>query len=320
MLSDMNICVLTLDGVFDTGLATVLDTLATANDLAPAGRPRPFRVTLAGVRRRVRTHLGLRVPVVPVPRTRPDVVIVPAIWAVDPEGLKRSLQRPDVAEVGARVRSWAERGSWAAAACKATFVLGDAGLLDGRRATTTWWLAPVFRERYPHAVLDEGQMVVDSRGVVTAGTALAHLDLALWFVRAKSPSLARTVARHLVYDTRPSQAVYVMPDHLAHADPLVERFEHWSRGHLADFSLGRAARAVGASERTLERRFHAVMGKTPVAYLQDLRVEQAVHQLQTTASSIDEIAAAVGYKDGVTLRTLLKRKTGRGLRELRQRG
>jgi transcriptional regulator GlxA family with amidase domain len=74
---------------------------------------------------------------------------------------------------------------------------------------------------------------------------------------------------------------------------------------------------VGASERTLERRVRAVLGKTPLSYVQDLRVEMAVHRLRTTSESVEEVASVVGYADGVTLRTLLRKKTGRGIRELR---
>jgi transcriptional regulator GlxA family with amidase domain len=107
-------------------------------------------------------------------------------------------------------------------------------------------------------------------------------------------------------------------DHLAHSDPLVERFERWARGQLADgFLLSEAARAVGTSERTLARRLQSVLGKSPLTYVQDLRVEHAVHLLQTSSASIDQIATQVGYADGVTLRTLIRRKLGRGVRELR---
>ena len=95
------------------------------------------------------------------------------------------------------------------------------------------------------------------------------------------------------------------------------RFEQWARRNLCDFSLAGAAKHVGSSERTLERRLRAVLGKTPLGYVQELRVEAAVYRLRTTKESIDEIAAAVGYGDGVTLRTLLRKKTGRGIRELR---
>lgn len=312
----MGVHVLAFDDVFDTGLAAILDTLETAAALGD-DRPRDSAVKLIGTRRRVRSHQGFGIPVAPLPRTRPDVVVVPALGCKTPDTLSRALARPDVAD-GCRVlAAWARAGTLVTAACTATFVLGHAGLLDGREATTTWWLAPYFRERFPRARLDDSRMIVESKRIVTAGTALAHVDLALWLVRRRSPTLAQAVARHLLYDMRPSQAVYAMTDHLAHADPVVAKFERWCRAHLARFSLADAARAVGASERTLERRVRAVTGASPVSFVRDLRVEHAVHRLQTTSDSLDDIAAAVGYQDAVTLRTLLRKKTGRGVRELR---
>lgn len=312
----MLICVLVLDGVFDTGLSAVLDTLQAANELGPRGDSQ-LRVTVTGVRRRAKTQQGWRVPLAALPRTRPDVVIVPALGAKSKAALEPALLRRDIAEVGAALRAWSRAGTLVAAACTGTFVVANAGLLDGRRATTTWWLAPYFRERFPQVSLEDSHMIVDARSVVTAGAALAHFDLALWLVRRKSPALARTVAHFLAFDGRPSQAAYVLQDQLAHSDALVERFEGWARRHLAEFSLDAAARSIGTSERTLERRLQAVLGKSPLSFVQDLRVEQAVHRLQTTAQTIDEIADAVGYRDGVTLRTLLRKKTGRGIRELR---
>src|SRR4051812_38323404 len=102
-------------------------------------------------------------------------------------------------------------------------------------------------------------------------------------------------------------------------DPLVERFERWARTRLAHgFSLDEAAKAVASSKRTLARRLHAVLGKSPLSYFQTLRVERAVHLLKTGNESVDEIAARVGYADGVTLRTLLRRHLGYGIREIRK--
>jgi transcriptional regulator GlxA family with amidase domain len=110
-------------------------------------------------------------------------------------------------------------------------------------------------------------------------------------------------------------------DHFMHADPLVQKFERWARDRLADgFSLDEAARAVGASKRTLTRRVSDVLGRSPLSYLQDLRVERAVHLLRTSSDDVEKIAAAVGYADGVTLRNLLRRKLGRGVREIRAEG
>ncbi len=314
----MQICVLALDGVFDLGLSALLDTFQTANELSGAAPGAlPLRVSLCGVRKRAKTQQGLQVPLTALPRSRPDVVVVPALGAKSPATLAPALLRKDVADAAEALAGWSRAGTLVAAACTSTFVLAQSGVLDGRRATTSWWLAPFFRQRFPNVELEDSRMIVESGGRVTAGAALAHLDLALWLVRRKSPALARDAAHYLTFDGRPSQSAYVLQDHLAHADPLVEKFESWARRNLSAFSLDAAARSVGTSERTLERRLRSVLGKSPLSFVQDLRVEQAIHRLHTTAQSIEEIADAVGYQDGVTLRTLLRKKTGRGIRELR---
>jgi transcriptional regulator GlxA family with amidase domain len=126
-------------------------------------------------------------------------------------------------------------------------------------------------------------------------------------------------AKYLVVDSRPSQSAYVLSDHLAHSDELVQRFEGWARRRLTHgFSLNDAAAAAGSSKRTLARRMQSVLGKSPLSYFQELRVERAVHLLKTTDESVEEIAARVGYADGVTLRTLLRRHLGHGIKEIRR--
>ena len=308
--------------VFDSGLSVLLDAFDMANVLATREETPvpPFEVALTAMRRRVRTHRGLTVPVsTPDARERPDVVVVPALGAKTPPDIDAALAQREISDVAARLRLLHEQGARVAAACTATFLVARTGLLDRRSATTTWWLAPFFRERFPLVHLDETRLIVRSQRVMTAGAAVAHLDLALAIIRQQSPAVAARVARYLVVEPRASQAPFVIPDQLEHADPVVERFERWVRRRLAEgFELEQAARACGVSPRTLARRLRRTLGKTPVGYVQDLRVERASHLLRTTRRSVEEIAGEVGYGDATTLRTLLRRRLGRGVRELRR--
>jgi transcriptional regulator GlxA family with amidase domain len=317
----MRVNVLALDDVFDLGLSAVLDAFQTANELIVMGKmtvPR-FEVKTVGLRKTVKTSHGLRVPVQAVDGRIPDCVVVPAIGFKMPGPLVAALTRPDVRDAAAVLRHWAGRGATMSAACIGTFVMAESGLLDHEHATTTWWLAPLFRERYPDVQLDESHMIVQSGRFVTAGAALSHMDLALWLVRRTSPQLASLTAKYLIVDSRPSQSAYVLTDHLVHSDPIVQRFEGWARSRLTrGFSLGEAARAVGSSKRTLARRMQDVLGKSPLSYFQGLRVERAVHLLKTTSASVDDVAARVGYGDGVTLRTLLRRRLNQGIKEIRR--
>jgi transcriptional regulator GlxA family with amidase domain len=188
-------------------------------------------------------------------------VVVPAPNARQPAGLIETLGRRDVRKAMACLRTWKAEGAGIAAACIGTFVLAEAGLLDEGEATTSWSLAPFFRQRYPAIKLDDSRMIVVSHGVVTAGAMMGHLDLALWLVRQASPELAALVARFVLIDKRSSQAEYIIPDHLA-------------------------------------------------------RIERAQH-LVSMGHDLESIASEVGYADSATLRALLRRKLGRGVREIR---
>ncbi|MCZ0734875.1 GlxA family transcriptional regulator [Phreatobacter sp. AB_2022a] len=317
---DMKLSVLALDGAFDTGLAVLLDTFSMANELAIAqGRERlPFEVKLIGVRPQIRTALGLTASVESAGLVRnSDWIVVPALNAKTPPLLLEALARPDVLEAIDFLRAWRNRDIGIAGACVGTFLLAEAGILDGVEATTTWSLSPLFRQRFPAVRLDETQLIAGSDRVVTAGSMMGHLDLALWLVRQASPEMAALVARFMLIDTRQSQARYIIPDHLAHADPLIERFDRWARDNLhRGFSLQEAASSLSVSARTLQRRSEAILGKSPLAFVQDIRVEEA-QRLMSMGRNVESIAAQVGYADTATLRTLLRRRLGRGVRELK---
>jgi len=317
----MRIHVLALDGVFDLGLSAVLDAFQTANELIEVSglAVTRFETRIVGVRKAVKTSQGLTVPVHSAGSRAPDCVVVPAIGFKMPAPLEAALARPDIRDATVALRQWAQRGATMTAACIGTFVMAESGLLDGERATTTWWLAPLFRKRYPNVVLDESSMIVKSGRFVTAGAALSHMDLALSLVRGVSPQLASLTANYLIVDSRPSQSAYALTDHLAHSDPIVQRFESWARARLRHgFSLDDAAKATGSSKRTLARHMQSVLGKSPLSYFQSLRVERAVHLLKTGNSSVDEVATRVGYADGATLRALLRRRLNVGIKEIRK--
>ncbi len=253
-----------IPGCFDAGFTALLDILATAERMR--GRVDraidPIEVRTVGAARKVRTGSGLTLAV--------DEVV----------GAGAALGELDLLVVPG---------------------LGEAGVLDGRAATTTWWLAGEFRRRYPEVELDMSRMVVHSGPVTTAGAAFAHIDLGMAIVSGVSPQLADAVARLLLIDERPTISVAAAAGHLAGADALVTEFEDWVRGHLdADLTVGAAA-AIGTTRRTLERHCRARTGLTPHDLVKRLRVERANHLRRTTNLSFDQIAPMVGYRHGSTL-------------------
>ncbi|MFG2123579.1 GlxA family transcriptional regulator [Streptomyces sp. NPDC048710] len=319
----MDVSVLVYDGVFDSGLCAALDVLEAANAMrGELPQPPPaWNVTTIGFSPQVRTGAGHIVTTEPAAGAdTSDLLLVPALAERRPDALLERVAGPGLADVRELVAGHRGRGAPVASACTGTFLLAESGILDGHRATTTWWLAPVFRRRYPAVALDETSMVTTSQGVTTAGAAFGHVDLALAVVRMASPALADLVARYLVVDERPSQSAYTIPSALAQSDPLIAAFERWARRHLdTPNSLAEAARALGVSERTLQRTVRRVLNTTPVRFVQDLRVEQATHLLRTTDLSLETIARKVGYEHAATLRTLLRDRTGTTTTGLRTR-
>jgi transcriptional regulator GlxA family with amidase domain len=318
----MDAVILVCDGVFDSGLAAILDVLEGANGMSEELlAPPTWNVTTIGFHPQVRTGAGHLVATEPVVHAETaDLLIVPALAERQPAALVDHICGEQLAPVRKLIVSACERGTSIASACTGTFLLAESGILDGRRATTSWWLAPTFRGRYPAVQLDQSRMVITASGVTTAGAGFGHIDLALAIVRMISPALADTVASYMVIDERPSQSAYTIPSALAQNDPVVADFERWARERLDQpISIADAVKSLGVSKRTLQRSVQRTLGTSPIRLLQDLRVEQASHLLRTTTLSIESIARRVGYQHPNTLRVLLRQRTGRPTTALRVR-
>jgi transcriptional regulator GlxA family with amidase domain len=308
----MHVGVVVVDGFFGAGASSIVDILAIAEMVRPEVDPSipPLALEIVAPRRRVRSTSG-----VTINATRSlgdledlDLVVVPAFATITSAQTIARVEERASRNVIRALRAIDPARCQVAGACTGVFLLAETGMLDGRRATTSWFLIPTFRTRYPGVSVDLDRMVVADGPTLTAGAGFAHIDLALVILGRISPQLARHVARLLLVDERPSQAAYIRFEDLRYDDPLLLAFESHVRQHLDQpFNLSRAARAVGASPRTLERRTHQVVGMTPVEIVQRLRLERASHLRRTTNLSMEAIAERVGYADAETLRALRRR-------------
>jgi transcriptional regulator GlxA family with amidase domain len=311
--------IVALDGVMDSSLAITLDTLMAAQAFAErnAGASQ-VRVVTAGYRKTVTTRGRLRMTAdttfkkVLESKSKPDWVIVPGMGLRSEKVMDARLAQKDMAEAAALLQAMDQRGIKIGASCSSVFLLAKAGLLQEREATTTWWLANSFRQRYPEVRLDEARMLVRDGNYLTAGSAFSQLDLMLAVVaEALGSSIAHLCSHYLVIDQRPSQARYMIQSHMQNADPTVMAAERWVDAHLSSpISVTGLSEKLAVSPKTLARRIEQATGISPVKFIQRRRLLRAVHLMETTALSIEAVAAEVGYQDGTSLRKLIKREFG----------
>jgi transcriptional regulator GlxA family with amidase domain len=313
-----NLLILALDGMMDSSLAITLDTLRAACGFRERARMSAGpQWSVIGHRKNIRTGGALRVRTdytfaeVLDGAVRAEWIIVPGLGMTSENAIATRLRQKDAlaAMELLQQRRVAKR---IAASCSSVFLLGEAGLLDGRAATTTWWLAQTFRERYPDVRLDESRMLVRDGVYLTAGSAFAQLDLALAIVTATmGAEIANLCARYMLIDRRASQARYMIQSHIRHVDATVIAAERWIDAHLSTpITVTELAAAVAMSPKTLSRRIVAATGLSPVRFLQRRRVMEAVQLIETTSMTVEEVAAQVGYQDATALRKIIKRELG----------
>ncbi|GAA2807184.1 helix-turn-helix domain-containing protein [Kitasatospora sp. CM 4170] len=312
-MSPLRVGVLAYPGCFASEVYGVPDLLVMATHVAAAqGAVQPsYETSVVSPRRRVIASGGSALDVSAV---RPvDVLIVPGFELSPTLDLDATLAdlRPEVASI----RSQADSGTAVVSICVGAFLVAEAGLLDGREATTSWLFADRFARRYADVRLRRESLVVTDRGVTTTAAFSAMYDFALQFVREHDgPRIARSTARiALVDDARSTQTPYVDPALM----PTVGRefslgVKRWLDQNLgARYDLPALAREFHVSTRTMLRRFAAEAGETPLAYLQAVRVRRARHLLETTDRTVAGIAADVGYRDPGTFSGIFARHTGR---------
>ncbi|MEV6908488.1 helix-turn-helix domain-containing protein [Amycolatopsis sp. NPDC051071] len=317
---------LALDGVLEGGLGVGIDVTDTAAKITGDGN-RVFRqrvVSTDGLP--VRSGAGRTISVDGEPAASEDfgpgdILVIPGPSASTETGVDRLLTGPGGARAVELILGAAANGATVAASCSATFVLAASGLLSKRRATTTWWLAPLFARRFPDVTLLSDRMVVDSGTVLTAGTAFAHADLMLALVaRLGGPELAEDTARYLLLDARLSQSRYMVLEHLRSADPALRAVEEHVHANLdRRLTLGELAGAASISPRTLTRRTRECLGVSPIEFVHRLRVSAATQLLTTTRQPVDAVATAVGYADPAAFRRIYRRHTGESPSSTRSR-
>ncbi|MET9273256.1 helix-turn-helix domain-containing protein [Kribbella sp. NPDC003557] len=236
---------------------------------------------------------------------RADTVLVPALADVD---------EPMPAELVDAVRTAYDAGARIASLCTGAFVLGAAGVLDGRRATTHWAHTDVLSARYPEAVVDPDVLYTDNGNVLTAAGKAAAVDLCLHLIHLDhGATIANTVARRLVVPPHRAggQAQFVSTPVQVKGEHSLAQLLAWVQERLDEpLTVTDLAKRANTSPRHLGRQFRAVTGQTPLQWLLTQRVRRAQQLLESTDDAVEKIATATGLGTATTLRRHFQRVVG----------
>ncbi|MBI5321995.1 helix-turn-helix domain-containing protein [Bradyrhizobium sp.] len=309
----MKLAVLLLEGSMESAVIGMADLLGLANFvMRRLGKETRFQLhTLSLDGKPVRTSRGLRFPVdAGLSNSSPyDAIIVPGrLSGAEPA---RSPAR-QFAPAAAWLRRQHARGCLIGAFCSGVFLLAESGLLENRRATTTWWLQEDLKDSFPTVDLAGDAVVTSDDRIVCAAGPMSWVDLLLRLIEmVDGPDAARTCADYAVVDTAErTQAVYMPLGYLQRRDPLLIRADVLvRRARKRPMTVRRLALELGLSERTLHRRFMELTGASPQAFILRRRIERSRLLLETTTQSIKAVARAVGYEDDSSFRRAFRTST-----------
>lgn len=246
-----------------------------------------------------------------------DLVIVPSLDA-DP-----TRHLPGVEAALPWLRRVYASGAELASICTGAFVLAEAGLLDGHRATTHWIAQELFARRYPRVELLPEPIIVDEGRIITSGGATSFLNLLIYLVEKYCGSdVALQASKMFLIDLGkgPQTAYAVFSTQKHHGDELVLQAQRAIEDGLDHgISIEELAATLAISRRSLERRFKAATGNTVLEYIQRLKIEAAKKLIESSNRSVSEVAADVGYADLPSFRRLFNRTTGMTPTEYRRR-
>ncbi|MFZ6638570.1 GlxA family transcriptional regulator [Undibacterium sp. TC4M20W] len=300
----IRIGVLVYPGCLRSGAVMPLDVFTIANTLAgirPAGsKPVQFEAFWVSARGDILQEVdGLHFQAHDIHKQKLDALMVPGVDHRDSNQLDGLLDA--LAPEQALMETYLQQDSLLISSCSSTSLLARTGKLDGRRATTSWWLSAYFRKNFPQVLLEAEELIVVDGQLVSSGGVTSYIDLSLWLVgHFAGEELRQMTAKILVVDAnRNSQAPYVakaiMQDQ-GHA--VIERARRWLNKRLdQQWAMADLASYCNVSQRTLLRRFQESMKLSPIHYVQQLRVERAKALLETTRLSLEDITARCGYED-----------------------
>ena len=310
----MEIVVLGFNGCLGAGFVGSVDMLKLGSQIiSREGRYQPFKILTASFNGKPFEDSSGRLF-----NVETDIAALTGLTAILVPGYlcddnAEYLSTREIANLAAWIRRQRAMGALVCASCSGVFILGEAGLLDGRRCTTTWWRHDELKARYPRADAIWSAPLIEDQGIVTSGGPLSWIDLCLHIIRSLcGDDAAKLAADFAVVDTAPStRTVYVPLSHLSAANAFLLEAEHAVRvAGEESVTAQDLARTLGTSDRTLNRRLKEATGETPKQFVDRVRFETARMLLETTNFPVKQLAANSGYSDVASFRRAFYRYSG----------
>lgn len=241
-------------------------------------------------------------------RSDTDLIIIPALQGDVIGGV---LLNNDLVKW---VKRQHEKGAEVASLCVGAFLLAKTGLLDGKKATTHWSAAELFRQTYPDVVLLPERILIDENGIYSSGGAYSFLNLMLYLVdKYCGKDVAVWASKMFEVDlSRTSQSPFMIFDtQKKHSDEAIQKAQNIIEERVHEkLSVQEIADECTMSLRTFIRRFKAATGNTPIEYIQRTKIETAKRKLEAGQQNISEIVYDLGYNDVKAFRNIFRKYTG----------
>ncbi|HZB15400.1 MAG TPA: helix-turn-helix domain-containing protein [Chryseolinea sp.] len=279
--------------------------------LEAAGRPPVFNVQLVGLTKEVKLHKGsytVHTDILIDDVKKTDLIFVPALIG----DLKPALERNS--DFIPWIIKQYRQGSEVASLCIGAFLLASTGLLNGKKCSTHWKYANLFRTMFPEVDLVDDRIITEEQRLYSSGGANSYWNLLLYLLEKHTDREIAIVASKVfaVEIDRKSQSPFIMFNgQKAHEDEHVKKAQEFIENNFSDrISVENLALKFAIGKRNFERRFKKATNNTPVEYMQRVKIEAAKKSFETSRKNVNEVMYDVGYTDTKAFRTVFKKITG----------
>jgi transcriptional regulator GlxA family with amidase domain len=279
--------------------------------LEAAGRPPLFKVQLVGLTKEVKLHKGtftVHPDLLLQDVKKTDLIFVPALIG----DLKSALEMNQ--EFVPWIVKQYRQGAEVASLCIGAFLLASTGLLNGKKCSTHWRSANLFRSMFPEVNLVDDRIITEEQGLYSSGGANSYWNLLLYLLEKYTDREIAIIASKVfaVEFDRKSQSPFIMFNgQKGHEDESVRMAQEFIENNISDrISVEELALKFAIGKRNFERRFKKATNNTPVEYMQRVKIEAAKKCLETSRKNVNEVMYDVGYTDTKAFRTVFKKITG----------